>query len=301
MSPHKKRILADFLLLMVVAVWGATFVTVKTAIETLAPYTFLALRFSIAAIFLTLLTYPKLRANKETAATTEAALGNKLKASALWPGLGAGIILFAGYAFQTLGLQYTSASNAGFITGLSVVLVPIFAAMMCRKNPSIFTWFSVILAGIGLALLTLNKGLDFNKGDILVLLCAISFALQIIVVGRFAPNLDSLVFANYQILGVAMASWAFAFALEPMPFKVSADVWVAIAITAIPATALAFLIQTWAQKFTSSTRLAVIFSGEPVFSAVFAVLWAGEVMTGRAILGSALVLGAMLLAELKGD
>ncbi len=284
---HFKQLKADLALLAVAFVWGATFVVVQDALADITPHYFNAIRFSLAFIFLALVYWRRLK--------------NISRNTAL-RGILIGIFLFLGYALQTVGLQYTSASNAGFITGLSVVLVPILTAVMLRKLPTPLAVLGVISATVGLTLLSLNQGLsNINVGDILVFFCAIAFALQIIMVGKYAPLHDSVQLAIMQIALVAVASLCFGVATENPPVALTKTVWIALLITAIPATALAFLIQNTVQKYTSPTHTAIIFAMEPVFAALTAFLVNGEVLTTKQLLGCGLILMGMLIAELKGD
>lgn len=279
-----QQLKADFALLMVTLVWGATFVVVKNAVTAMPPFTFIAIRFAVACLFLIVLYPGKLRGiNKHT-----------LLAGGL-----IGVFLFSGYALQTWGLKFTTASNTGFITGLSVVLVPLFLTLATKSRPSSFTAIGVLSATIGLALLSLGKDFHLNQGDFLVFLCAISFALHIISVGKFAPDLDTTLLAIIQIGTVAIISGIAALAFEPKTIHFTRDVWIGLLATSIPATSLAFLIQTKMQKFTSSTETAIIFTCEPVFSAIFAYLLAGEHLTTQGIIGAVLVIAGMLLSELK--
>lgn len=288
MQNKKVQLLADLALIFVTAVWGATFVSVKEAITHIMPYYFLAIRFGLATLILLIVTNRRLK--KMT-----------------WPLLGKGVLiglmLFAGYAFQTIGLQYTSASNAGFITGLSVVLVPVILALTTRKLPLLIPALGIISATLGLGLLTINSSLKFNLGDILTLFCALAYALHILLVGKFSPNNDSFILATVQIGTVAVASTISALFLEKAPLASSfnSQVWEAILITSVLATALAFFLQTWTQKYTSPTHTAIIFTTEPVFAALFAFLVGGESFVFKQGLGALCILLGMLASELGGE
>lgn len=273
---------ADFSLLMVTFVWGATFVIVKLAIEDLPPLLFLAIRFAIA--FISLL--PFLYFQK-----SYISIGTLLKGMAL------GVFLFSGYAWQTVGLQYTSASNAGFITGLSVVFVPALVTIKTRRLPSRGLIFGILCALIGLAFLSLGDRFQLNKGDIMVLVCALSFALHIFFVGRYSPQTNATVLASVQVLMVSILSGFFSLFLPQSAMHFSSNVWIALLVTAIPATSLAFFVQTKMQQFTTPTHTALIFSMEPVFAAISAFFFAGEILTPRGLLGATLVLTGMLIAE----
>lgn len=282
MNKHR---LANFSLLAVTAVWGATFIVVKQATEDLPPYPFLAIRFAIA--FLTLLPFVWTQRRY-------------LSRTAVWKGLSLGCFLFGGYAAQTIGLQYTSASNAGFITGLSVVIVPILVSISTRKLPSPSLVLGIISAVVGLALLSLGADLTFNRGDIIVLLCTFFYALHIFLVGRYAPTENAVILAAGQILAVSLLSTVFTFIFPQSSSHFTAYAWFGILLTAIPATSLAFFIQTKMQQFTTPTQTALICSAEPVFSALFAFLLAGEILPLRGLVGAALVMLGMLITEFRG-
>lgn len=271
-------------LLLVALIWGLTFVTVKNAIADLAPYSFNFFRFTLATIFMVAISWPRRK---------------KFSSQLFKKGLILGLFLFTGYSFQTIGLLYTTASNAGFITGLAVVLVPVITAFSTRKLPSPFVLLGVASATAGLALLSLGSHISLNMGDLLVLLCAFSFAFHIIYVGEYTVQYDTFLLVAVQIGTVAGLSGLFALFTEPKPTPFTGDTWIALLITAILATCLAFVIQIYMQKFTTPTRTAIIFSMEPVFAAFFAVLLLQEILSSNALYGGALIVGGMLLSELK--
>jgi drug/metabolite transporter (DMT)-like permease len=274
---------ADLLLLAVTAVWGATFPLVKTSTELMPTYAFLALRFDLGALVLLLFTWRRLaRAPKQT-----------------WLAGGLiGLFLFSGYVFQTFGLALTTSAKTGFITGLSVVLVPLISLLWLKKAPSTGAWLGVAAATLGLALMTLEGNLMPGKGDLLVLVCALSFALHIITVARFSGSHDPLALTFIQVATVALLCHLFSAATEPFPAVIPGYAWWGIVICGLFATALAFLLQNALQPRTTATHTALIFSAEPVWAAIFAWLLAGEVLTWRTLFGGGLILAGMLLAEL---
>jgi len=277
---------ADFSLLLVTLVWGSTFVIVKWAVADLPPFPFLAIRFGLAFVSLIpFIWFQKAHISKAT----------------LLKGVALGVFLFSGYAWQTVGLQYTTASNAGFITGLSVVFVPAFVTLTTRKFPRPSLLLGILCALVGLAFLSLGDRLQFNKGDLMVLVCALSFALHIFLVGRFAPQTNATVLAGVQILTVSVLSSIFSILVPQPSIHFSTNVWLALLVTAVPATSLAFFVQTKMQQFTTPTHTALIFSMEPVFSAISAFFFAGEILTPKGLLGAGLVLGGMLIAEFTGS
>jgi len=280
-----RRQWADLSLLAVTLVWGATFVVVKRAIADLPPFPFLAVRFALAFASLLPLVWAR-RSRLDRSLLLKAAL--------------IGVFLFSGYALQTVGLLYTTASNAGFITGLSVVIVPALVLLATRRLPRPPLLLGIVSATVGLALLSLGEHFEPNRGDVLVLFCAISFALHIFLVGRYAPEADAVLLTAGQLLVVAILSSLASFAF-PAPVHFTGTAWFGILLTAIPATSLAFFIQTKMQQFTTASHTALIFASEPVFSAVFAYLLAGEMLTPRGLAGAALVLFGMLVSEFTAN
>lgn len=275
-----QQITADLALLFVAFIWGITFVVVKEALAEIGPYFFLAIRFAIAFLFLALICWRStLRVNRANLAG----------------GLFIGLALFGGYAFQTVGLQYTTAANAGFITGLSVVLVPLFVAGLTRTLPAPMAVTGVACAIIGLGLLAVQGDFAVGYGDFLVFCCAVCFAAHVILVGRYAPCLDPALLAIIQIGTVAFICFLIAPVLESFPVTLAPPVQIALLATAVPATALAFLIQNKAQKFTSPTHTAVIFTTEPVFAGLAAWFWGGETLEVHQWIGGAvIVLGTLI-------
>jgi drug/metabolite transporter (DMT)-like permease len=278
-------IVADLLLLLVALIWGLTFPAIKDALDAITPFAFLTIRFSIACLFLLVL-YPKNMV--------------KISRTTLIAGLIIGTALFLGYGLQTVGIQYTTASNAAFITGLAVVLVPIINIPFSKKLPTKFALLGAISAAFGLSLLSLGSGFNMNYGDFLMFLCAIAFATHIVLVSKYAPKIDTTLLTIIQISAVALFSGITTAAFETFVIRFTREVWIGLAICAIPATALAYWIQNKVQQYTSPARTAIIFSMEPVFGAIFSYFWLGELLTTKGFIGCGFVLLGMLLAELKG-
>lgn len=268
-------------LLGVTAVWGSTFVVVKDAIARMPVSDFLTWRFALAALAMLVLR-PR----------SVAGLGPRGRRS----GALLGVALGAGYLLQTLGLQTTGAAVSGFLTGMFVVLTPLGAAVLLHQPPGRTAWAAVGLATLGLGLLSLH-GFSIGHGELLTLGCAAAFALHIVGLGRWAPCYDAFGLAVVQLITVAVLCGLLA-GPTGLSLPPDAGVWGALALTALAATALAFVVQTWAQAHLAPTRAAVVMTMEPVFGGLFAVLVAGERLGGRALVGAALVLAAMLLTEL---
>jgi len=312
-----RQLIADVALLGVTAIWGATFVMVKDAVASFPVFSFMTLRFVFAALVLLPFVYLRQRSRGSEERRSRAAEGRPfplalplshaptlLRSSAP---LLIGIALFAGYAFQTAGLHLTTPAKAGFITGLSVVIVPVVAALWLRQAPERNAWLGVGLAMVGLALLSLQNGLAIAPGDLLVFCCALAFAAHILLTGRFAPRFDPVLLTFGQVVVVMLLSGVAALLFDVRSFGdltslfagLNRQVLFAAAFTGLFATSLAFGIQTVAQRFTSSTHTALIFAAEPVFAALFSFLLIGEVLGPRQLLGCGLILAGMVVAEMR--
>lgn len=295
MSHH--RLFADFGLLFVAFIWGLTFVMVQDAVHSYPVFAFLSVRFAFALLGLAPLVWWRrgyLREHRQ-----ETSLGRQVGA-----GIVIGLLLFAGYALQTAGLLYTTPAKAGFITGLSVVFVPVLGVVFARERPTLRVVLGVSLAAVGLGFLSLS-GLDLavgvNPGDLLVLGCAFSFAAHIFLIGRFAPRMNALILTVVQIATVMVLASVSSLLFETnVSWPPTGQPLFAAAFTGLLATALAFGLQTAAQRFTTATHTALIFAMEPVFAALSSFMLIGEVLTGGQMGGSALILAGMLVAELPG-
>jgi drug/metabolite transporter (DMT)-like permease len=238
---------------------------------------FLTLRFTLAAAIL-------------------APATRRLPKRMIGPGLLVGGALFAGYAFQTLGLERTSASNVGFITGLFVVLTPLFGALAGRALPRPDVGLAVVLATGGLFLLASRSGLELGPGERVVLATAVSFALHIVLTGAFAGRVDTAAFTGFQLTVAAVASFTVTAARGNLNIPRESGIWGAVVVTAVLASALGFFVQTRTQRHITPTRTALIITMEPVFAGVFGYLMLGERLTGRGYAGAALILVSIMLA-----
>lgn len=290
---NKKAIFADSSLLFVAFIWGSTFVLVQNAIDLIPPITFIAIRFLIASIILGFWLIVFQREQLKY-----------INKQLIFSGIIIGLWLFFGYATQTIGLLYTSSSKAGFITGLNVVLVPIFSYFILKLMPSKNAIIGVFIATVGLFLLTMTDVSPINQGDILVFFCAIGFALQIVYTGKYSSKYPSLLLTVVQISTVCILSIIYSLFFEDYKLAFSRDVILdsevvlALFITSVFATALAFFAQTNFQKYTTPTRVALIFATEPVFAAVTGYFFAQDRLSTTAIFGCLFILLGMILAEL---
>jgi drug/metabolite transporter (DMT)-like permease len=274
--------LAPWALLAVAAAWGAAFVVMKPAIERQSVNSFLATRFVVAVVVMILLRPSVLR---------------KINKEMLLKGSLAGLFLGTGYIFQTLGLARTGAAITGFVTGLYVVLTPLIAALFLKERIKAFTWFCVVLATIGLALLSL-RGWSVGIGEALVFVSAIAFAAHIVTLSKWSLGFDAYALTIVQLSVCALLTGVISIG-QGYEKPTDSGVWGVVIFTAVIATAVAFIVQTWSQAHMSSTKVAVILTMEVVFAALFAVAFGGESLTLQVSIGGAMVLLAMYLIVTK--
>lgn len=284
---------ADLALLLIAIIWGTTFTVVHQAVASFPPLALIGLRFTCAALLL----LPLL-------------LRHGLRWHECKVGMLLGGLLFLGFATQTLGLQRTTPARAGFITGLNVVLVPLFG-LFVGQRPPLRALLGVAVAIIGLGVLTwgcripwLHCSFDAavssqqQIGDLLVLLCAVAFAWHIVAVSRWATTLPVTTVNTWQLIAAALLAGSTAWTIErPLPVP-SPEVIGAVLFLGVIATALVFALQLRVQRYTTATHTALIFALEPVFAALFAWLLIGEVLTSAVLLGGAIMLVGVMLAEL---
>jgi drug/metabolite transporter (DMT)-like permease len=287
-----KRIRADIALTVTAFIWGSTFVVVKDALADVSVFVYLAVRFAMAAVVLAVFFWRSLRT---------------LNRASIWAGAQIGFFMFAGYAFQTTGLQFTSPSKAAFITGSSVVIVPIALAVFGQRKLNAWIWAGAVAALAGLYFLTVPpEGLGgLNAGDPIVFGCAVAFAIHMIFIARHVQKHSVGALAIVQVATTAILSTiaipiASAVHLEQPHWRWSGTLVFAVLVTALGSTAFGFTAQTWAQQYTSPTHTAILISLEPVFAATTSWFVAHEHLTGRILLGAGLIFLGIMLAELKG-
>lgn len=282
------RIKAAVLLLTTTFFWGITFTVVKQAVERVDVFVFLAQRFILAfALILPICIFK----------------GRNLDRAALVRGMVMGLFLFGAYAFQTLALLFTSASNTGFLTGLNVVMVPVLAALLVRQRISGAVKCAVGLSAAGLFLLCGNGSWQLNAGDILAAICAVCVSLHLICTGEFVRSSDYYWLTAVQLGVVALFSTLAAVLRGKAVFVWYPHLLGTLLVCSLIATVFAFLVQTSMQRFISHTNTALIFCTEPVFAALYAWIVIDEKLGLYGLLGALLILGGMLLSivPLKGS
>lgn len=289
----RKAYLADAMLVFVTFVWGVMFVFLKEAVAVMPVMTHLAVRFFLAAAVMWT-GYVLLRKREPMSV-------------AVWKrGTVMGVLLFLGFLFQSVGIQYTTASNTGFITGLCVVLVPVLGAAIYRLRLPGATAAGVAIALVGLAVMSLRFNEPMHIGDLIVLFGSFGFAFHILVTARYSVLHQPFLLASIQITVAALLNLLAAVCFEDVSRVMDPAVWTdikvlrALLIGAILATAFAFWAQTHFQRYTSAAHTAIIFASEPVFAAAAAIAIGGESFSMQTLAGGALILSGILLSELKG-
>jgi drug/metabolite transporter (DMT)-like permease len=275
---------ATLALLTTTLIWGATFVIVKVSVETIPPLSFEFGRFSIAFVVLAAFFWRKIKRNWRTHLPSSMFLG---------------LMLFAGFALQMWGLQRTSASSAGFITGISVVLVALLDMLVNRHVSSPLGFLGFLSAVVGLTVLSFGQSYVASLGNILVLGCAVAFGFHVFYTDMYSKRFDVAVLTTEQIGVVVLVSLIGALVSGEFDFVPSGYAIFGLLYTGVLATALAYFLQTWGQKRTDATHSAIVLAAEPVFAAAFAVALLTEAPTVQLIVGGALVVSGMALSSLR--
>jgi drug/metabolite transporter (DMT)-like permease len=268
-------------LVAVTAVWGYTFVPMKDAVAVYPVVAFLAVRFLIAALTLAVPAAPRVRS-----------LGRR----GWTAGTGLGLLLALGYWLQTEGLERTTVSSAGFITGLYVVFTPLLAYLLFRTRIGGAIWVGVALALVGLAMLS-GVGAGDPQGDLLVLVGSAVYSVQIVLMERYAPRYDAVAFTFAEMVAACVGFAVVTAALGELSLPRGAAVWFALLVTGIFASALGFLVQTWAQRRLSASRTALAFAMEPVWAGIFGFWLAGDRLGAIGWGGCAVIMAGIAVAE----
>jgi drug/metabolite transporter (DMT)-like permease len=287
-----RRLKADLALMFCSLIWGVTFVVVKNALDYSSVFIFLAIRFTLAAVLMALLRPNSLK---------------HIDNQEIFAGLRLAFFMFVGYGFQTTGLQYTTASNSGFVTGSSVVLVPILLGVFWGRSLTRWIYGGAFAALVGLYFLTVPaEGLRYlNYGDVLTFVAAGFYAVHIILVGEYMQEHSVSALSLIQVAGCGAMAWLLtgagaAIHWQPVRFAWRWELLLAILICTVFATAVAFTVQLWAQQYTSASHAAILFALEPVFAVITSYLILHERLSPRALKGAGLVVLGILIAELLG-
>jgi drug/metabolite transporter (DMT)-like permease len=275
---------ADSALFIISIIWGSTFIITKQAVDDVSVFSFLTSRFTIASVLLWMLSFPRIgRLSKQT----------------VIDGLILGTVLFLTYAFQTVGLRYTSASITAFITGLYVVIVPVLSLLILKKKPGLYLVIGVFLSCAGLCLITINGKIALSKGEVLVFANAFFASFHIVLTDRYSRRNDIFLLTAIQIsvvLGFSLLT-SLLFEKSVFPDHFTNRFVFAALITGIFATVVAFLVQSGLQKYSTPTKAAIIYGMEPVSSAFFCYFIGAEILTLRQYTGAMIIIFAMIFSE----
>ena len=278
----------EFMLLFTALIWGTSFVAQRSGMETIGPFTFNGIRCLLGAlVLLPVIIGMDYHSTKKRRSTRSLIIG----------GLLCGLIFFLSSSVQQIGLVYTTAGKAGFITALYIVIVPITGIFLKKKVRPIL-WISVILATAGLYLLSIKEGFSIGKGDLLVVLSAFGFAAHILAIDHFAPKVDGIKLSCLQFLFCGLVSIPFMAVLETVSWSAVLSAWLPLLYTGVLSCGVAYTLQVLAQKHTDPTVTSLILSLESLFAVVGGILILGEQISMRETLGCLVMFGGILLAQM---
>lgn len=278
----KTQLKADLSLSLVALIWGGAYLLLKISLTELQVFNVIALRFLLAFFISGVVFYKRLRKiNLET-----------IKYAFLLA-----IFLFLIFITATLGVKLTSVSKAGFLISLTVVFVPLISYVFLKQRLEKNVLLAVALAVLGIGLLTLNGKVEMNLGDTLCIACAFISAIHLMLTGNLTRKVDSVNLGVAQLGFVGLFSIIFSVFTEIVRLPATPLIWFAVLFMSIFATAFAFIVQTTAQKHTSSVHASLIFSLDPVFCAIFAYAFSGEVLSLKGYVGAAILLLSILIVE----
>lgn len=289
-----KKMRANLMLVLTAFIWGTAFVAQIKGMENLGPFSYSATRNLVGGIFLIPVAL-YFRAKDKTQKTKEQKQYEKK--NLILGGLACGVALFVAGSLQQVGLAHTTAGKAGFITALYIVIVPILGIFIGKKIRPII-WGCVAVAAIGLYLLSITNGLHIGKGDLLVLLCAVGFSCHILVIDYFSPKTDGVAMSCIQFLVVAACSAVVMFMIETPTVENIMAAWLPILYAGVLSSGIGYTLQIVAQKDTDPTMASLLMSLESVFALLAGMVALHEVMSGRQILGCALMFAAIIVAQL---
>jgi drug/metabolite transporter (DMT)-like permease len=278
------RTKAELFLLSITLIWGSTFATSKYLLSSISPFFYIGIRFALATLILSLLYLSRVRSMTKKSLRKGGILG---------------LLLFLGFATQTVGLQYTGASKSAFITGMMVVFTPICQLIIERRPPKVGNVIGIAFVTIGLYLLTSPAGSEFNLGDALNLICAVVFALYIVYLDVFSKGEDPVHLTLSQFIVCTLLGLGVAASVETVKFVPSVEAIGVLLYLTIFATVIAITVQVRFQKDTTPTRSAVIFSIEPVLAAGFAYAILGEILGPLGFVGGGMIVAGVLVSELS--
>ncbi|MFV0516363.1 MAG: DMT family transporter [Aminipila sp.] len=297
-----KKLRANILLLLTALIWGSAFVAQIKGMDYLGPFTFACIRNLVGAIFLVPVIFMLDKLDKKNTPEHDIVEKTEDEKKAerkilITGGIACGIALFVAGSLQQVGLQYTTAGKAGFITSLYIVIVPILGLFLKKKVRPVI-WGCVAVAALGLYLLCIKEGLSIGMGDFLILLCSLGFSLHILIIDHFSPKTDGVKMSCIQFFIVAGLSAIVMFAIEAPQFDLILKSWMPILYSGVLSSGVAYTLQIVAQKDTDPTIASLLLSLESVFAVLAGMLVLHEVLSGREVLGCVLMFVAIIVAQL---
>lgn len=277
-----KKYLAIFGLILVTVIWGGGFVASDMALGSLSPFQIMTIRFGIGTVLMGVISFRHLR---------------RIKKEELYAGFLLGCALFLGFACQIVALQYTTPSKNAFLTATNVVMVPFISFLVYREKVNTRGIVGAVMAIVGVGILSLNRNFSLGFGDILTLVCAVGFALQIFLTGEFVVKYRATIL-NFVQMGTAfLLSAIILIVLREWKFAATMQGWFSVLYLGVISTTLTYLLQTSCQKYVDETKAAIILSMESVFGTLFSILILHEAVTFKMILGCIIILAAVIIAN----
>lgn len=291
-----QKLLGNALLFLAAMIWGAAFVSQRIGMESIEPITFNAARMTLSAVLVGALAFVLAKKKGREGRSPEE--NKKYWRTTVVGGVCCGLFLAAASIFQQMGLVYTSAGKAGFITAMYMLFVPIIHFILFRKKNSVFVWLAVLMGLAGMYLLCVTEEMTLTFGDSLVFVCAVLFSGHILCCDYFAPRGDTIAVSAIQFLTAAVVSWGFAFVAETPTVEKIVSAVVPIAYCGILSGAVGYTLQMVAQKFTDPTIASLLMSLESVFAVLAGVLFLQETMSAKEIVGCAVMFAAIILVQI---
>ncbi|MCR5206160.1 MAG: DMT family transporter [Lachnospiraceae bacterium] len=287
-----KKIIGNALLTLVAIIWGTAFAFQRVGMDHIEPITFTASRMSLAAVFIGIVSLIK-KSNTEDVSQKE-----NYNKNTIVGGICCGCFLASASIFQQMGIVYTTAGKAGFITALYMLLVPIISFVLFKKRNTLLVWLAVLLGIAGMYLLCMTESLELSRGDALIGICALLFSGHILCCDHFAGRGNPIKISAIQFLTTAIISWVFAFIMEKPNIETILEAVIPIVYCGIVSGGIGYTLQMVAQKYTDPTVASLLMSLESVFAVIAGVIILNERMSGRELLGCIIMFAAIIMVQI---
>lgn len=284
-----KKWLAIGALILVTVIWGGGFVASDMALESMKPFQIMMVRFLLASVLMGVISWGQRKGEEKL----------KDRSGAIKAGVLMGVTLFMGFAFQIIGLQYTTPSKNAFLTALNVVIVPFIAFVILKKKIGANGIIGAVMSVLGVGLLSLNGNFTVSLGDGLTLLCAVGFAFQIFFTSEFVKKYPASVLNMVQMFTAFVLSAISLVIFWENDFQVTTQGWLSVLYLGVVSTTICYLLQTACQKYIDETKAAIILSMESVFGTIFSIMILHEVVTVRMVIGCAVILAAVIISNMS--